>query len=144
MSDVLLVPEKCKFFHKERMDMCISHQQWHSVAKEVREVLLHRKGWEAVSWSNGKEVPFNSSPVSLSLCASSDHRLTGSPHISASNLISVVGVMQLIPPGLLQRWPPEGHSGHDKQGQKLAEHVKFPLSNMYYNCQNRRIICSLR
>lgn len=35
MSDVLLVPEKCKFFHKERMDMCVSHQQWHGVAKEV-------------------------------------------------------------------------------------------------------------
>ena len=36
VSDVLLVPEKCKFFHKERMDMCVSHQQWHGVAKEVR------------------------------------------------------------------------------------------------------------
>lgn len=36
MSDVLLVPEKCKFFHKERMDMCVSHQQWHGVAKEVK------------------------------------------------------------------------------------------------------------
>ncbi|XP_019944054.2 amyloid beta precursor like protein 2 isoform X5 [Paralichthys olivaceus] len=35
MSDVLLVPEKCKFFHKERMDMCISHQQWHGVTKEA-------------------------------------------------------------------------------------------------------------
>ncbi|XP_034460907.1 amyloid-like protein 2 isoform X7 [Hippoglossus hippoglossus] len=35
VSDVLLVPEKCKFFHKERMDMCISHQQWHGVAKEA-------------------------------------------------------------------------------------------------------------
>lgn len=35
VSDVLLVPEKCKFFHKERMDICVSHQQWHGVAKEV-------------------------------------------------------------------------------------------------------------
>ncbi|XP_061733840.1 amyloid-like protein 2 [Nerophis ophidion] len=35
VSDVLLVPEKCKFFHKERTDMCVSHQQWHSVAKEA-------------------------------------------------------------------------------------------------------------
>uniref|UniRef100_A0A8D3CZR3 Amyloid-like protein 2 n=1 Tax=Scophthalmus maximus TaxID=52904 RepID=A0A8D3CZR3_SCOMX len=35
VSDVLLVPEKCKFFHKERMDMCVSHQQWHGVAKEA-------------------------------------------------------------------------------------------------------------
>lgn len=35
VSDVLLVPEKCKFFHKERMDMCVSNQQWHGVAKEV-------------------------------------------------------------------------------------------------------------
>uniref|UniRef100_A0A4W4H1G4 Amyloid beta (A4) precursor-like protein 2 n=1 Tax=Electrophorus electricus TaxID=8005 RepID=A0A4W4H1G4_ELEEL len=35
VSDVLLVPEKCKFFHKERMDLCVSHQQWHGVAKEA-------------------------------------------------------------------------------------------------------------
>uniref|UniRef100_A0A673L9W8 Amyloid-like protein 2 n=1 Tax=Sinocyclocheilus rhinocerous TaxID=307959 RepID=A0A673L9W8_9TELE len=35
VSDILLVPEKCKFFHKERMDMCVSHQQWHGVAKET-------------------------------------------------------------------------------------------------------------
>lgn len=39
VSDVLLVPEKCKFFHKERKDMCVSHQQWHGIAKEVREAL---------------------------------------------------------------------------------------------------------
>lgn len=37
VSDVLLVPEKCRFFHKERKDLCVSHQQWHSVAKEVTE-----------------------------------------------------------------------------------------------------------
>ncbi|KAJ8368668.1 hypothetical protein SKAU_G00086960 [Synaphobranchus kaupii] len=35
VSDVLLVPEKCKFFHKEHMGMCVSHQQWHGVAKEA-------------------------------------------------------------------------------------------------------------
>lgn len=40
VSDVLLVPEKCKFFHKERTDLCVSHQQWHSVAKEVTEFLF--------------------------------------------------------------------------------------------------------
>lgn len=38
VSDVLLVPEKCRFFHKERMDMCESHQHWHTVAKEVIEL----------------------------------------------------------------------------------------------------------
>ncbi|XP_023663021.1 amyloid beta precursor like protein 2 [Paramormyrops kingsleyae] len=35
VSDVLLVPEKCAFFHKEMMDMCVGHQQWHGVAKEA-------------------------------------------------------------------------------------------------------------
>uniref|UniRef100_A0A3Q1BY09 Amyloid beta (A4) precursor-like protein 2 n=1 Tax=Amphiprion ocellaris TaxID=80972 RepID=A0A3Q1BY09_AMPOC len=47
VSDVLLVPEKCKFFHKERMDMCISHQQWHGVAKEAcakSSMVLHSYG----------------------------------------------------------------------------------------------------
>ncbi|XP_067362844.1 amyloid-like protein 2 isoform X5 [Channa argus] len=47
VSDVLLVPEKCKFFHKERKDMCVSHQQWHSVAKEAcgkSTMVLHSYG----------------------------------------------------------------------------------------------------
>ncbi|KAK5868979.1 hypothetical protein PBY51_009945 [Eleginops maclovinus] len=47
VSDVLLVPEKCKFFHKERKDMCVSHQQWHSVAKEAcskSTMMLHSYG----------------------------------------------------------------------------------------------------
>ncbi|KAM4566923.1 amyloid beta precursor like protein 2 isoform 2-T2 [Odontesthes bonariensis] len=47
VSDVLLVPDKCKFFHKERMDMCVSHQQWHSVAKEAcarSSMVLHGYG----------------------------------------------------------------------------------------------------
>ncbi|XP_072309096.1 amyloid beta precursor like protein 2 isoform X5 [Eucyclogobius newberryi] len=47
VSDVLLVPEKCKFFHKENMDMCVSHQQWHGVAKEAcvkSSMVLHSYG----------------------------------------------------------------------------------------------------
>ncbi|XP_077396583.1 amyloid beta precursor like protein 2 isoform X2 [Festucalex cinctus] len=47
VSDVLLVPEKCKFFHKERMDLCASHQQWHGVAKEAcskSSTVLHSYG----------------------------------------------------------------------------------------------------
>ncbi|XP_043975432.1 amyloid-like protein 2 isoform X3 [Gambusia affinis] len=47
VSDVLLVPEKCKFFHKERMDLCVSHQQWHTVAKEAcsrSSMVLHSYG----------------------------------------------------------------------------------------------------
>ncbi|KAM9811952.1 amyloid-like protein 2 isoform X2 [Syngnathus typhle] len=47
VSDVLLVPEKCKFFHKERMDLCASHQQWHGVAKEAcstSKTVLHSYG----------------------------------------------------------------------------------------------------
>ncbi|XP_074496373.1 amyloid beta precursor like protein 2 isoform X1 [Sebastes fasciatus] len=47
VSDVLLVPEKCKFFHKEPMDMCVSHQQWHGVAKEAcskSSMVLHSYG----------------------------------------------------------------------------------------------------
>lgn len=38
MSDALLVPDKCKFLHQERMDQCESHLHWHTVAKEVRPV----------------------------------------------------------------------------------------------------------
>ncbi|XP_073513567.1 amyloid beta precursor like protein 2 isoform X7 [Phyllobates terribilis] len=47
VSDVLLVPEKCKFFHKERMDLCESHQHWQNVAREacMTEVMvLHSYG----------------------------------------------------------------------------------------------------
>ncbi|TSK17815.1 Amyloid-beta A4 protein [Bagarius yarrelli] len=34
VSDALLVPDKCKFLHQERMDMCESHLHWHTKAKE--------------------------------------------------------------------------------------------------------------
>ncbi|KAM9801901.1 amyloid-beta A4 protein-like isoform 2-T2 [Syngnathus typhle] len=34
VSDALLVPDKCKFLHKEFMDQCESHLHWHAVAKE--------------------------------------------------------------------------------------------------------------
>lgn len=36
VSDALLVPDKCKFLHQERMDQCESHLHWHTLAKEVR------------------------------------------------------------------------------------------------------------
>ena len=36
VSDALLVPDKCKFLHQERMDQCESHLHWHIVAREVR------------------------------------------------------------------------------------------------------------
>lgn len=35
VSDVLLVPEKCQFFHKARMEVCENHQHWHTVVKEA-------------------------------------------------------------------------------------------------------------
>ncbi|XP_061682844.1 amyloid-like protein 2 isoform X3 [Syngnathoides biaculeatus] len=47
VSDVLLVPEKCRFFHKEPMDLCASHQQWHNMAKEAcskSSTVLHSYG----------------------------------------------------------------------------------------------------
>ncbi|KAM6934246.1 LOW QUALITY PROTEIN: amyloid-beta A4 protein-like [Xenentodon cancila] len=47
VSDALLVPDKCKFLHKERMDQCESHLHWHTVAKEScgdRTMNLHDYG----------------------------------------------------------------------------------------------------
>ncbi|XP_068096484.1 amyloid beta precursor like protein 2 isoform X4 [Hyperolius riggenbachi] len=47
VSDVLLVPEKCKFFHKERIEVCESHQYWQNIAREacMTEVMvLHSYG----------------------------------------------------------------------------------------------------
>ncbi|XP_057622370.1 amyloid beta precursor like protein 2 isoform X4 [Chionomys nivalis] len=35
VSDVLLVPENCQFFHQERMEVCEKHQRWHTVVKEA-------------------------------------------------------------------------------------------------------------
>ncbi|XP_069492480.1 amyloid-beta precursor protein isoform X3 [Ambystoma mexicanum] len=34
VSDALLVPDKCKFLHQEKIDMCETHLHWHTVAKE--------------------------------------------------------------------------------------------------------------
>ncbi|KAL0963446.1 hypothetical protein UPYG_G00306500 [Umbra pygmaea] len=47
VSDALLVPDKCKFLHQERMDMCESHLHWHTIAKEScgdRTMNLHDYG----------------------------------------------------------------------------------------------------
>ncbi|CAL8308368.1 unnamed protein product [Merluccius merluccius] len=47
VSDALLVPDKCKFLHQERMDQCESHLHWHTVAKEScgdRSMNLHEYG----------------------------------------------------------------------------------------------------
>ncbi|XP_041857927.1 amyloid beta (A4) precursor protein b isoform X2 [Melanotaenia boesemani] len=47
VSDALLVPDKCKFLHKELMDQCESHLHWHTVAKEScgdRSMNLHDYG----------------------------------------------------------------------------------------------------
>ncbi|XP_027020453.1 amyloid beta (A4) precursor protein b isoform X2 [Tachysurus fulvidraco] len=47
VSDALLVPDKCKFLHQERMDTCESHLHWHTVAKEScgdRTMNLHDFG----------------------------------------------------------------------------------------------------
>ncbi|XP_039861792.1 amyloid-beta A4 protein-like isoform X2 [Simochromis diagramma] len=47
VSDALLVPDKCKFLHQERMDQCESHLHWHTVAKEYcgdRTMNLHDYG----------------------------------------------------------------------------------------------------
>ncbi|KAK5861149.1 hypothetical protein PBY51_022566 [Eleginops maclovinus] len=47
VSDALLVPDKCKFLHQERIDQCESHLHWHTVAKEScgdRSMNLHDYG----------------------------------------------------------------------------------------------------
>ncbi|XP_004641481.1 amyloid-like protein 2 isoform X4 [Octodon degus] len=35
VSDVLLVPEKCQFFHRERMEVCENHHHWQTEVEEV-------------------------------------------------------------------------------------------------------------
>ncbi|XP_066455189.1 amyloid-beta precursor protein isoform X4 [Eleutherodactylus coqui] len=47
VSDALLVPDKCRFLHQERMDTCETHLHWHTVAKEScseRSMSLHDYG----------------------------------------------------------------------------------------------------
>ncbi|KAK2493582.1 hypothetical protein MC885_011899 [Smutsia gigantea] len=47
VSDVLLVPEKCQFFHKERMEVCENQQHWHTVVREAcltQGMTLYRYG----------------------------------------------------------------------------------------------------
>ncbi|XP_073473187.1 amyloid-beta precursor protein isoform X4 [Aquarana catesbeiana] len=47
VSDALLVPDKCRFLHQERMDTCETHLHWHTVAKEScseRGMSLHDYG----------------------------------------------------------------------------------------------------
>ncbi|XP_064425673.1 amyloid beta precursor like protein 2 [Latimeria chalumnae] len=35
VSEALLVPDKCKFLHQEKMDSCESYMYWHSVGKQA-------------------------------------------------------------------------------------------------------------
>lgn len=51
VSDVLLVPEKCQFFHKERMDVCENHQHWHTLVKEVTGGWQSHPGFKLISFS---------------------------------------------------------------------------------------------
>uniref|UniRef100_A0A8D0DI78 Amyloid beta like protein 1 n=1 Tax=Salvator merianae TaxID=96440 RepID=A0A8D0DI78_SALMN len=47
VSEALLVPDKCKFLHQEKMDSCETYLYWHSVAKEAcsgEELELHSYG----------------------------------------------------------------------------------------------------
>lgn len=60
VSDALLVPDKCKFLHQERMDQCESHLHWHTVAKEVSARLSPR------CWRAARQEPPLSRPVSVS------------------------------------------------------------------------------
>lgn len=36
VSETLLVPDRCRFLHREQMDACESYVYWHNIAKEVR------------------------------------------------------------------------------------------------------------
>ncbi|XP_044291137.1 amyloid-like protein 1 isoform X1 [Varanus komodoensis] len=47
VSEALLVPDKCKFLHHEKMDSCETYLYWHSVAKEAcsgEDLELHSYG----------------------------------------------------------------------------------------------------
>ncbi|XP_042295873.1 amyloid-like protein 1 isoform X2 [Sceloporus undulatus] len=47
VSEALLVPDKCKFLHQEKMDSCETYLYWHSVAKEAcseEDLELHSYG----------------------------------------------------------------------------------------------------
>lgn len=57
VSDVLLVPEKCQFFHKERMEVCENQQHWHTVVREVKSGEKSQ-----VFFLLGEKVAFSSKP----------------------------------------------------------------------------------
>lgn len=70
---------------------------------------------------------FYSPPCLCEALRPSDHRLTGSTHISAPNQISVVAVMQLIPPGQLQSWPLGATPDHDSKSSSPLSLSSFCL-----------------
>ncbi|KAM8927114.1 amyloid beta precursor like protein 1 [Pelodytes ibericus] len=47
VSDALLVPDKCRFLHREQMDVCESYQRWHETARgacATEDLELHSYG----------------------------------------------------------------------------------------------------
>lgn len=69
VSDALLVPDKCKFLHQERMDMCESHLHWHTVAKEVRS-RVHAYMLHILQKATPSAVGAGAHPQVLPLCLS--------------------------------------------------------------------------
>lgn len=59
MSDALLVPDKCKFLHQERMNQCESHLHWHTVAKEVGADLAQYSHWGGLCGINYEYIYFS-------------------------------------------------------------------------------------
>lgn len=76
VSDALLVPDKCKFLHQERMNQCESHLHWHTVAKEVstrtQESCYHR-GRSSPPWRGKEEAT-----EELGVCVVSNAEAAGS------------------------------------------------------------------
>ncbi|TMS06682.1 Amyloid-beta A4 protein [Larimichthys crocea] len=66
VSDALLVPDKCKFLHQERMDQCESHLHWHTVAKEAERESDSGElgGEESDVWWGGAEAEYSDNSMS--------------------------------------------------------------------------------
>lgn len=91
VSEALLVPDRCRFLHKEQMDACKSYVYWHNIAKEVRTEWLE---WRLVAmgalvlwlyWS-GAAVKQNR-PFQLHLASSIHSEILGKVHTSPKCLL---------------------------------------------------------
>ncbi|XP_061631966.1 amyloid beta precursor like protein 1 isoform X1 [Phyllopteryx taeniolatus] len=102
VSEALLVPDRCRFLHQEKMDACESYVYWHNIAKEacsVDNLELHSYGMLLPCGENFRGVEYVCCPgrSSSSIKAELEEREVLAGHQNSGTLNSAAKVRAPTP-----------------------------------------------